>query len=542
MRSGAKRQHTLGSGNNDGDHGGRDINDGETTQGETPTGSPVRKRSRPSEREAPEARVADLRSMCARIEDGTADSRDLGEMLRLALGGMVGGPGSAWRALEPEAAGPGAACKLLVSAYSVLWRELGYRQNKAALDAVAEHALDWPPTFTDVVRAYGAVEPESALSHLNALEEHVPTRSFHWVIGDLVRGLNAAAERQQMVRQAGARTTDGFIEPFAADQSAWASIVDPQSLLRLPGCDPEVVYYIITMRGQNDHRAALFVLEPDDDMVYLAALVGFAAHEPATRAAPLAPDVVPGNEEEASPVLPPALMPFANVLPLFLASLVAPTDVERFPEEEQEYARSIAYTEALLSPMPAGARDVNAAMVPLGSEFAVPEVVRLFIDETYDDPEGDWYEYAMRGARLDECRLRLALLLFKAQVGARLVAYDARLARGGEPDTLVDLAARAYTGPLRAGMAPDEVLDRAAALAWERTCAGEPLASGRFPYAQRLLDVARLWGVEPDLVDTLWPELLCDSLTPVAAAREPFVWRGDRANPSGSDQSAMMNL
>ncbi|WBR14287.1 hypothetical protein pkur_cds_112 [Pandoravirus kuranda] len=492
---------------------------GEGDEGTAPTGPPARKRQRAVDRTAPQERVADLRSMCARITEGTADARDLREMLRLALGGMVGGPGSAWRAT-----GPDAACALLVRSYDVLWQELGYRQNRAALDAVANYAPDWPPTFNDVVRAYGAVDPESAPSHLTALEEHAPTRSFHWVVGDLVRGLDAAARRREMTRQAGGRAIDGFVQPFAAGESAWAPVVDQQSLLRLPGCDPETIYYVITMRGPNDNRAALFVLEPEDDIAYLGALVGLAPREPATLARPVMPDIGPNADEgEAEAVVPPALLPYEDVLPLFLASLVAPSkDVERFPEEEQEFADAIAETEALLEPMPAGAREVEAAMVPLASEFALPDVVRVFIDDTYDDPEGDWYEYAMHGARLDECRLRLALSLFKAQIEARALAYNARRGRRGAPDTLVDLAARAYTGPLRAGMAPDEVLDRAAAFAWERTCGAQPLASGRFSDAQRLLDVARLWGVEPEPIDTVWPELLCGSLAPIAATREPF--------------------
>ncbi|AVK76802.1 hypothetical protein pmac_cds_114 [Pandoravirus macleodensis] len=512
------------------------------SEGEMPIiESPVRKRQRPGERGALQERVAGLRAICTRVREQTADAEDLSEMLRLTLGGMVGGPGSAWRALAPEATGPDASCMLLVRAYDVLWKELSYRQNKPALDAVAEYASDWPPTFNDVVRTYGAVDPESAPPHLNILEEHVPTRSFHWVIGDLVRGLNAAVERRELTRQAGARAIDGFIEPFATGESAWASIVDPQSLLRLPGCDPNTVYYIVTMRGQNDHRAALFVLGPGYDMARLCALVGLAPHEPATLAEPLLLDVAPDiDEEDVEPALSSALLPYADVVSLFLASLVAPTDVERFPEEEQEYADAIAETEALLDPLPAGAREVEAVMVPLGSEFALPEVVRLFIDETYADPEGDWYEYAMRGARLDECRLRLTLSLFKAQIDARAIAYDARQRRRNEPATLVDLAARAYNGPLRAGMAPDEVLDRAAAFAWERTCAGEPLASGRFPYAQRLLDVARLWGVKPDLIDGLWPELLCESLAPIAATREPFRLRTTPAGPQDSEDGTMV--
>lgn len=508
--------------------------------GDAPIESPVRKRQRPGERGTLRESAAGLRDLCTRVREQTADVEDLGEMLRLALGGMVGGPGSAWRALAPEATGPNASCTLVVRAYDVLWRELSYRQNKPALDAVAEHASGWPPTFNDVVRTYGAVDPESAPAHLSVLEEHVPTRSFHWIIGDLVRGLNAAVERRELTRQAGARAVDGFIEPFAAGESAWASIVDPQSLLRLPGCDPGTVYYIITMRGQNDHRAALFVLGPEDDTAHLSALVSLGPHEPATLAEPLLLDVAPGvDEAEVEPVLAPALLPYGDVVPLFLASLVAPVDVERFPEEEQEYAGAIAETEALLDPLPAGAREVEAAMVPLGSEFALPEVVRLFIDETYADPEGDWYEYGMRGARLNECRLRLALSLFKAQIDARTIVFDARQRRRSEPDTLIDLAARAYNGPLRAGMAPDEVLDRAAAFAWERTCAGEPLASGRFPYAQRLLDVARLWGVEPDLIDGLWPELLCESLAPIAATREPFRVRAAPADSQDGEDGTM---
>lgn len=474
-------------------------------------GSPAHKQPRVGPAATPwdvDASVADLEALCARVSDGSADAMDLREMLRLALGGAIGGADSAWRAAErPNAA---TSCEPVVDIHRDLWRTLARPEHAAALGVVRESALAWPPTFADVVRAYAGLDPEddSALGHLYMLQRRARDRSLPEVVDALVQGVDAAARRRAILYATGSSPSQSFVDPFAGTD--WVDA-------HVQGCDPNVSYFILESDGDEDTRVALFAVDSRSGAATLVATAAIPYCLPTTRARPFdvlsRVDAGPLASIAAQPRVPRALVPYAESLTLFLAALASPEPCPLYEDEEETYAEDIERTSLLLEPTPAGAQQIRATMVPLPSEFALPDPVRDLIDDNYANAEDDWYSAPMKGAWMDECRLVIALRLFEGQVRAR--AESRRYA----PENLVDLAARAYTGPLRAGMAPDEALDRAADYAWQSVCAAPALPSGHLAGADRLVDVARLWGVRPDATEIARPEFLCGRLARAAAER-----------------------
>nr|UMO79021.1 hypothetical protein [Pandoravirus belohorizontensis] len=474
-------------------------------------GSPAHKQPRVGATALPwdaDASVADLEALCARVSDGSAGATDLREMLRLALGGAVGGADSAWRAAErPDAT---TSCEPVVGVHRDLWRTLARPEHTTALNVVRESASAWPPTFADVVRAYAGLDPEddSALGHLYLLQKRVEDRSLPEVVDALVQGIDAAARRRAILDAAGSSPSQSFVDPFAGTD--WVNAL-------VQGCNPNVSYFILESDGDEDTRVALFAIDSQSDAATLVATAAVPYCLPTTRARPFdvlsRVDAGPLASIAARPRVTDALAPYAGSLTLFLAALASPEPCQLYEDEEETYADDIGRTSLLLDPTPAGAQQIKATMVPLPSEFALPDPVRDLIDDNYANAEDDWYSAPMRGAWMDECRLVIALRLFEGQVRARAES------RHYAPQNLVDFAARAYTGPLRAGMAPDEVLDRAADYAWQGVCAAPTLPSGHLAGADRLLDVARLWGVEVDATEIARPEFLCGRLAQAAAER-----------------------
>ncbi|AGO82836.1 hypothetical protein pdul_cds_685 [Pandoravirus dulcis] len=488
-----------------------------------------------------EQAVADLDALNERIVRGSADVDDLREALRLTLGGSIGGlagtvpvggpPGPrrpAARAREPKFAN-------VVRLYTYMWEALGEPVHAAALGAVRAHATGWPPTLADVVLAYDAVDPQWAGPYIYRVGQEAMDEEFSDLIAyELVGGLQGAVMRRaarDAARQraaqgiAGGVTATGFIDPFGGD--VWGAVVDPDAFARLEGCDPERTYFLFEQDAEEGAHMALFALAPGAREATLAASVLVPASWPAIAVAPFVPVPAARRSESGVPRLTPALQPYSDSVSLFLAALASShpyvdrrdEDSDQEDDEEQEERESqIALTSALLEPIPAGAQQVKDAMLPMGSSLVLPGAVRRFMERTYDDPREAWYYGRTRGALIDECRLVLALRLFEGQVGARLTAL-----RNRPRSSLTDLAARAYTGPLREGMAPTEALDRAAAYAWQGVCGAPALPSGRLADADRLLDVALLWGVEPDATEIVRPELLCGRLSGPVAERFGFM-------------------
>ncbi|QBZ80762.1 hypothetical protein pclt_cds_164 [Pandoravirus celtis] len=464
-----------------------------------------------------DAAIADLEALCARIADRSADADDLYEALRLALGASGGGlagthaVGTPMDPLGPARPAQTPTCETLVEPYRALWEILGESRFSAALAAVRAHAAGWPPTFADAVRTYEALDPQTAGAHVYRLAQRAIDFSMSDVAQELVMALEGAAQRHAVLGVGGTGPFEGFIDPFAGGE--WNQALAPGGSARLPGCDSGTSYFVFENDAEEGMHMALFAVAPQARMATLVASVLVPASLPATMVQPFVPTPRADRRAQGALHVPAALGPYTRSLPLFLAAVASPHEHEPYEDERETYAADFALTSALLDPTPAGAQQIKAAMLPLGSDFALPGPVRRFTEETYADPYDVWYYGGMKGVWIDECRLVLALRLFEGQVAAR------RAALGYASPSLTNLAARAYTGPLRAGVAPNEMLDRAAAYAWQGVCAAPALPSGRLPGADRLLDVALWWGVEPDDAETLRPELLCGRLAEIAAER-----------------------
>ncbi|AGO83661.2 hypothetical protein psal_cds_172 [Pandoravirus salinus] len=465
-----------------------------------------------------DAAVADLEALCARISERSADADDLYEALRLALGASGGGlagthaVGTPMDPLGPAGPAQTPTCASLVEPYRELWETLGEDRFSAALATVRAHAAGWPPTFADAVRTYEALDPQAARAHVYRLAQRALDFSMSDVAQELVAALEDAAQRRAALDAAGTSPFEGFIDPFAGGD--WDPALEPDGSARLPGCDSGTSYFVFENDAEEGMHMALFAVAPQARMATLVASVLVPASLPATTVQSFVPVPRPDRRGQGALHIPAALGPYyRSLLPLFLAAVASPHEHEPYEDERETYAADFALTSALLDPTPAGAQQIKSAMLPLGSEFALPDPVQHFIKGTYADPYNVWYYGDMRGAWIDECRLVLALRLFEGQVAAR------RAALGYVSPSLTNLAARAYAGPLRAGVAPDEMLDRAAAYAWQGVCAAPALTSGRLASADRLSDVALWWGIEPNDAETLRPELLCGRLAGIAAER-----------------------
>lgn len=468
-------------------------------------GSPVRKQARADVAQVWDtaAAVSQLRAMCQRASDGSANADDLRQMLRLAMGGMIGGVVSAWRAADRDPLS--GRCETLVVVYQYLWRDLASDNHAEALAAVRKNAEAWPPTFDDVVRTYVAADPDAATRYMNLLESRTRNDSIVEIINELVDGLDTTLRRNQMLGAGHTSPSESYMTPFATGD--WAPVVDSQSVTRIGGCNPDARYFILGLNNNYYDIAALFAINPDYNEARLVDAAIVHLNDPLTAVQRFSPEVDRTQRDNADLVTPNARRPYATLLLPFLASIAALQPHHPAANGLEEESRdAFAVAAGLFDPTPAGAQQIKAVMVPIASRFALPNAVRDYIDGIYDDPDGDWYSYRMRGTLIDECRLVLALRLFEAQVGAR------QAAQRYVPTTLAARSAKAYAGPLLRGTAPDEVLNQAGAYAWQGTCAAPALPSGRLPNANRLLDVAALWGIQPDAGEAERPELLCNRL------------------------------
>jgi len=467
-------------------------------------GSPVRKQARPDVPQAwnVAASVSDMQARCQRILDGSSNADDVSEVGRLATGGIIGAPSAPWAAERDLPPGP---CGPLGNAYYYLWHKLAANDHEAALGAVRSAAQAWPPTFKDVVRAYAAIDPSLADRCTRIIKEHTTDRPIAEVASELVAGLDAVVRRHQKLDTCyTGPPSPRDASPFAVGD--WAPLLDPQSAIWIGGCDPNISYFVLELVEDSQNVAVLLAIYPAYNEAKVVDTAVVPHGEPPTKAAQFAPGGYLYERDYGRRVMSDALRPYMASLVPFLASLAAS---ESCCSHDSKGSNAEV---ALFDPMPAGAQQIKAALVPFCSSFALPTAVRDYVNTAYVRASHHLDE--IRGVPVDECNLVLALRLF----GAQLYARSAHLQY--PPRTLFDFAARAYRGPLRRGMVPDEVIDRAGVYAWQGTCGAPALPSGRLPDADRLLDVATVWGIEPNAAETARPELLCEQLHRLVLERD----------------------
>lgn len=426
--------------------------------------------------------AGDLRALCGRLHDGTASVDDMLATMRLANGAHIGtapivvGGGDQTPGVDQK-------CAALVVAYEALWSNLDDGAVRALL--ARRRSSGWPPTFGDVERAYVALAPCAAPAHVARIQSD-PSGDVVRAAQRLGHALGDAAHTQEAARA----TARG---PFA---ETWAPVFDRSDAGHLRDCAPHARYTIVVVRRFDGDTVVLLRATGGDRP--MTALLHVETR-----------DALPLDDARLlvlAPV-PPALAIYGDALGLFLAAL----SDRRARSDVDDGSHGIA---RLLSPTPAGLAQVKAALGPRrGLPASAADTVRRFFPAAVAlDAHAP-----VRWLDLGECQLVLALRLFAGQVVARRAVATAQSGRSVVPPSLVDIAAAAYRGPIHAGAAPAEVLDAVAVSTWDRACAAAALPDGTLPEARRLVDVARLWGHEPDGAEAARPELLC---APLALGRD----------------------
>lgn len=315
--------------------------------------------------------------------------------------------------------------------------------------------------------------------------------------------------------------------PSSVLASYWQRAASAQSRDQ---CDPTRRYLVLAFGagGPHDRVVALFALDAHG----AADTIAFVTVGPAAPATQWS-----SNPFMLADALPTAIAPFRGDLLPFLATLADTSPFERLlaryrqqsaasamsgttlaeeggETKKQAARRAEARDETLMQvsavyPTPAGAQQVKRALTPLASQHDVPYAV--YQELARNVPEQSWAG-RVHGVWLDECQLVTALQLFRGQVRAR----HARPLFASNR-TLADRAASVYANALAPdARAPPEVLDRAAAFAWQNTCAADASPDGRLPHEKRLSDVAQHWGLPIGATQHAAPGLLCDALAPHA--------------------------
>jgi hypothetical protein len=341
------------------------------------------------------------------------------------------------------------------------------------------------------------------------------------------------------------RQEEGVVQVFGPE---WAAVTMPDSPSLIGGCDPRRLYYILHAGTDQSDAALLFVIDPDRTVSLVDSAV-LSPYQPRIDASPYYLDRVEADKwGAAQPVIPEGLRRFeymevhgSSVLNMFLACLAQSTPYDPIAEPPQ-YLDQRWIDALLFRPLPSGVQQVLNAMTEIDDEAGnpMPPLVHDFIENVLQSapprapepprlyygieepavvgrPKLDFIDDAMEGLLLDECQLVAALHLFAGQVRARAAIPE--MAPNAETVTLRDLALAAYRGPVASRLVPREILGPTALRAWATTCAEPASQSGLLPNADRLLDVASLWGVPTRNAHLARPELLCDALADVADAR-----------------------
>ncbi|AGO85821.1 hypothetical protein psal_cds_1397 [Pandoravirus salinus] len=418
-----------------------------------------------------------------RLQSGTANAEDLGEIVRLAAGHIESGTQAARRG--------GGFYPRLRKAYDSLWESLTWGSGAAAVVAEAARAgriSGWPPTFADVQAVYAEMEPATAGRHMARIEDESA------VSGPAIAGQSLGMALGQAVRRQAALAS--------MDPSALTLATDARDLAQSLACTPTGAYYVLRFYVDSEAWVMLVNLTPQPGHSPLVSAISMPddAHRFRYRMHVAAPPFS----------VSPALQPLIDRVAPFLASLARPAPWE-------EPVPLDALSSLLLEPLPTGAAQIDALMVPVPSSLALPSGVQYALTLIGRENANAVDDASLYGAQVDECHLALAVRLFAGQIDARLAGASAR--RQAQT-SLVQAAAAAYNGPLDLGLVSRDVLDRAAAYAWQRTCRAPSLPNGRLRDSARLVEAAAVWGVGVDpLVVARRPELLCHQLAPLAVAR-----------------------
>ncbi|AGO83335.1 hypothetical protein pdul_cds_1056 [Pandoravirus dulcis] len=424
-----------------------------------------------------------LNEQTQRLHAGTADAGDMREIMRLVAGHIESGTQAArWG---------GGFYQRLLNAYDGLWEALSWGDGIAAA-AVAEAARagrisGWPPTFADVQSVYAELEPATAGLHVARIEQQNAANLRH-------AGQALGSALAQAVRRRAAIAS--------LDPSAFSLVADAHALAPSLACAPASPYYLLRFYVNTEAWVMLVNLAPRPGQGPL--VLAISIPDDARRIRYRARVAAPAHSLTA------ALQPLMGQMGLFLAALARSAPWE-------DPVPLDAPSSSILEPLPAGAAQIDALMVPVPSSLALPSAVQYALTLIGPENVSDIDDGALYGTEVDECHLALAIRLFVGQIDARAMAA---VARRQARTSLTERAAAVYTGPLDPLMAPHQVLDRAAAYAWRRTCAAPALPDGHLADSERLVEAAALWGIDVDpSVAARRPELLCSQLASEGAAR-----------------------
>ncbi|QBZ81672.1 hypothetical protein pclt_cds_1089 [Pandoravirus celtis] len=368
----------------------------------------------------------------------------------------------------------------------------------------------WPPGIEDIVGVYTSLvgTPEAHFAAQEIIGQEA-TRSQG--LARLVRNIGALYRRRTESRMAAyaRRTTmnaQGSLT-LRAIMGDWPRAVDPR-------CDPDddTLYLVLAERGS---RGAT---------VHLVAVTNGGAE--ARVLGSMAPDRDFIGDLDA---LPPAARPYAAFVPWLLDGAGLPDD-----EIDVGVGDAVLAVRAIMALLPSWA-DLPPAVLDAVRPWSPGRIMRL------GGRSKTW------AAWIDACSLALLLSqMAGADAGAtaiQLYRPDVRpptdpFAPVTQVETLMRLAHEAAVGATEARFDPTglpmELAEPLAFDIWRRTCASptaERGTDGRLVGADRLLDVAALWGVDPTPAERARPDLLCASLAPAAVAHGARVLRGQDTLP-----------
>ncbi|AVK74610.1 hypothetical protein pqer_cds_188 [Pandoravirus quercus] len=451
----------------------------------------------------PDEAAADLWAMARRMEEGRASDVDRAEMDRLARGSMWPPTLIARRDMRYP----------IARMYAALWESLG----QAGADAVdATTGGQRPPTFVEVQNAYMGLDwPGSVEQHMNRLEL-AARGEFSFAYKELGEAVNRAARRALITTELGRGNYPYYPAPFSA---GWEPVVRAAYPNNLDSCDDDIDYIIVVTDEEDKEGRRL--------MTHVALLKNEMNRSAGTMLTAVAvvnvefdfdllfdPDRAEHGEEEE-----PEREEVENIF-----SNIDATPFDYTKEQVTMFLSLLAHPDdmppsAPYDPLPAGVTEIWRALVPLPSDYSLDYVestldVTLYPNKVRLDPS------STRALRLSECQLAVALRLFTGQVAARERLAERNRERGQRAVSLAEAAALAYSGPIGPDTLPVEVIETVGQTLWDTTCAAPALPDGRLFNADRLLDLAAMWGYQVDPAEAYRPELLCSTIDDMAIVDE----------------------
>jgi hypothetical protein len=388
--------------------------------------------------------------------------------------------------------------------YPALWEAV---DNDPWASAAIKRALagadyGWPPSIDDIASTLASLigEPTS-LSDLAAVagDADTPLQGLLNMVDDIGvlyarRTRNALGERGRLERARAASRSASSVEsvigvwPQGVDADCNDDGEEDDTNVDVDRNTNDALYMVLAERDGDDYRAHLVALSRDGTHARLIGSIG------STRGFMGDPDA-----------LPSAARPYEIAIPPFLESVGRPP-VEGNERDPAAYAvrrnmrRLVSW----------------ADLPPAAFEATHPRPSLSAI--SFEGAPRAWVGW------LDACALTNVLAQIAASNGADYIGWlDIGV---GQPTTLRGLAEQAIMGAAGArfdpSVLPDELSGPLAFGLWQSTCMSEAPQrdpAGNLVGADRLLDVARLWGVEPTETERTRPDLLCASLAPVAISR-----------------------